>query len=113
MVKFRFSKKGTKFEAISHMIWQCQVNVKSSERSFQIFVAFFGHSVRTLLKSTVVSLFWSCLHSCKLGLVTTMSQLMIPNSNFDDSGSYKCEATSEFFENPVSATEGDFFSLIL
>ena len=40
-----------------------------------------------------------------------MSQLMIPNSNFDDSGSYKCEATSEYFENPVSATEGDFFSL--
>ena len=38
-----------------------------------------------------------------------MSQLMIPNSNFDDSGSYKCEATSEYFENPVSATEGDFF----
>ena len=54
-----------------------------------------------------------CFPSCKLGLVTTMSQLMIPNSNFDDSGSYKCEATSEYFENPVSATEGDFFSLIL
>ena len=52
-----------------------------------------------------------CFHSCKLGLVTTMSQLMIPNSNFDDSGSYKCEATSEYFENPVSATEGDFFFL--
>ena len=50
-----------------------------------------------------------CFHSCKLGLVTTMSQLMIPNSNFDDSGSYKCEATSEYFENPVSATEGNFF----
>ena len=48
-------------------------------------------------------------HSCKLGLVTTMSQLMIPNSNFDDSGSYKCEATSEYFENPVSATEGEFY----
>jgi len=42
----------------------------------------------------------------QIGLVTTMSQLMIPNSNFDDSGSYKCEATSEYFENPVSATEG-------
>jgi hypothetical protein len=51
------------------------------------------------------------MNSCKLGLVTTMSQLMIPNSNFDDSGSYKCEATSEYFENPVSATEGDFFFL--
>ena len=35
-LKFRFSKKATKFETISHMIW----NVKSSGRLFQIFVAF-------------------------------------------------------------------------
>ena len=40
-----------------------------------------------------------------------MSQLMIPNSSFDDSGSYKCEATSEYFENPVSVTEGEIYFL--
>ena len=39
-LKFRFSKKATKFETISHMIWIYLVNVKSSGRLFQIFVAF-------------------------------------------------------------------------
>ena len=39
-LKFRFSKKATKFETISHEIWRYLVNVKSSGRLFQIFVAF-------------------------------------------------------------------------
>ena len=39
-LKFRFSKKATKFETISHMIWVYLVNVKSIGRLFWICMAF-------------------------------------------------------------------------
>ena len=35
-----------------------------------------------------------------------MSQLMLRNSSHENSGSYKCEATAEYIEIPVSDIEG-------
>ena len=37
---------------------------------------------------------------------TKDGKLLIPRVKLNDSGTYKCEATSEYFETPVFQTEG-------
>ena len=54
LLKLRHCEKATKFEKISHLFWHPLSNVKTSGRSFQIFVAF-SENLNFMVPEVIIS----------------------------------------------------------